>query len=437
VQECVDRINRRYQTPEWTPVRYLLGTVPPAELRAVYRAADVMLVTSLRDGMNLVAKEFVSCRTDDDGVLILSEFAGAAAELPEALIVNPHSVEDLARAMRTALTLDRNARARRMRSLRQQVAKRTVHHWVAEFTADLAGAPTESATPKNRRLETTIRAAIIEGQRLSLAFVYEESLVEEQQATARIRPDPERRELLCDLSFRSHLDLHIISAIDHIALGRWFECVPVTIWAEHGLWHRGRDDRRWCRTQWLDTDWMADLRHFLEQFAARTPGSFVEELSTGFAWHFGRLERAERVTRAGTLFAVLREAADAMGFSVTLRSSLIEIRAGGLSRERTIEKILAAGAALGRLIAFERSRELTVRGALTGSDLLVTVGAPQASADHVLKDVAAVRDVLTTVLGSMHPAGIAPRVLAPAFSTGTTKSPGREAPDVPSAIPAS
>jgi trehalose 6-phosphate synthase/phosphatase len=170
VQECVDRINLRFQTPQWTPIHYLFGAVSPAELRALYCAADVMLVTSLRDGMNLVSKEFVSCRTDDDGVLVLSEFAGAAAELPEALIVNPYSVEHLARAMRTALTLDRNARRRRMRSLRERVAARTVHHWVAEFTADLAGTSAESVTPINRLLTTTTRAAIAEGQRPALAF---------------------------------------------------------------------------------------------------------------------------------------------------------------------------------------------------------------------------------------------------------------------------
>ena len=89
VQACVDRINRRLRTPDWTPVRYVLGSLAPAQLRELYCDADVMLVTSLRDGMNLVAKEFVSCRTDDDGVLVLSEFAGASEELRGALIVTP------------------------------------------------------------------------------------------------------------------------------------------------------------------------------------------------------------------------------------------------------------------------------------------------------------------------------------------------------------
>ena len=157
---CVDRINRRFETPEWTPVRYVLGSLAPAQLREIYRKADVMLVTSLRDGMNLVAKEFVSCRTDDDGVLVLSEFAGASEELRGGLIINPYSVDHLASAIHTALAMPRDERRERMLSLRAQVATRNVHHWVDAFMADLETTPphqpSESATdlPLTKLLRT-------------------------------------------------------------------------------------------------------------------------------------------------------------------------------------------------------------------------------------------------------------------------------------------
>ena len=173
VQECVDRINRRFETPEWTPVRYVLGSLSPAQLREIYRKADVMLVTSLRDGMNLVAKEFVSCRTDDDGVLILSEFAGAAEELRGALIVNPYSVDHLGSAIHAALRMPRDERRERMLSLRAQVATRSVHHWVDRFMADLATtpSPSPSASATDLPLTTILRTAIDDAQPLSLVFV--------------------------------------------------------------------------------------------------------------------------------------------------------------------------------------------------------------------------------------------------------------------------
>ena len=169
VQACVERINRRFETPDWTPVRYVLGSLAPAQLRELYCDADVMLVTSLRDGMNLVAKEFVSCRTDDDGVLVLSEFAGASEELRGALIVNPYSVEHLADAIHTALTMGRDDRRERMLSLRAQVATRTVHQWVDAFMADLASAPLPSESATDLPLTKILRTAIDGAQRLSLA----------------------------------------------------------------------------------------------------------------------------------------------------------------------------------------------------------------------------------------------------------------------------
>lgn len=144
VELLVARINGRFATPDWTPIQYIHRAVDDEELVALYRAADVMLVTPLRDGMNLVAKEFVASRTDEGGVLVLSEFAGAADELTDALIVNPYDIEGVAAAMRQALAMDGAERRRRMRALRERVFQNDVHAWSQSFldalTAVRAGA---------------------------------------------------------------------------------------------------------------------------------------------------------------------------------------------------------------------------------------------------------------------------------------------------------
>jgi trehalose 6-phosphate synthase/phosphatase len=134
----VGRINGRFATPTWTPIHYLYRSVPNDVVLALYRAADVMLVTPLRDGMNLVAKEFAASRIDEDGVLILSEFAGAADELTDALQVNPYDVDGMADTIHRALTMDAAERHQRMRTLRASVVDRDVHHWVATFLDALA-----------------------------------------------------------------------------------------------------------------------------------------------------------------------------------------------------------------------------------------------------------------------------------------------------------
>ena len=137
IDEIVGRINGEHATVDWTPIRYLHQSVSSTQLVALYRAADVMLVTPLRDGMNLVAKEFVASRADGDGVLVLSEFAGAAAQLPEAVSVNPYAIDEVAAAIKTALTMEAGERQRRMRALRARVASQDITWWASSFMRDL------------------------------------------------------------------------------------------------------------------------------------------------------------------------------------------------------------------------------------------------------------------------------------------------------------
>jgi trehalose 6-phosphate synthase/phosphatase len=133
VEALVDRINSTFGRADWIPVDYLFGTVDLNTLVALYRAADVMLVTPLRDGMNLVAKEFVASRPDGDGVLVLSRYAGAAAELHAALLANPTCIDELADVFRTALTMSTAERQVRMRRLRRAVAGNDVFGWSRRF----------------------------------------------------------------------------------------------------------------------------------------------------------------------------------------------------------------------------------------------------------------------------------------------------------------
>jgi trehalose 6-phosphate synthase/phosphatase len=137
IEELVGRINGRFATAAAVPVHYLYRAISPQELVGLYCAADVMAVTPLRDGMNLVAKEFVAARADEDGVLILSEFAGAAEELTQAVRVNPYDLDGMTQAMLTALTMPAEERRTRMRAMRHHVMSHTVQQWAATFLQEL------------------------------------------------------------------------------------------------------------------------------------------------------------------------------------------------------------------------------------------------------------------------------------------------------------
>jgi len=136
LERQVGEINGRFGVPGWVPVHYLHQWIEPAELRAWYKAADIMLVTPLKAGMELVAKEYCAARTDGNGVLVLSEFAGAAAQLgPGALLVNPYAMEATSRALRRALRMKPAERASRMSALRAEVETHDVFWWADSFLA--------------------------------------------------------------------------------------------------------------------------------------------------------------------------------------------------------------------------------------------------------------------------------------------------------------
>jgi trehalose 6-phosphate synthase/phosphatase len=135
IDEAVGRINGRFSEQGWSPVHYLARSLPPEELVPLYRRADVALLTPLRDGMNLVAKEYVAAQLENDGVLILSEMAGAADELQEALLVNPFDIEAVADALHRALSMSQDERRARMSALRDRVRANDVRVWVSRFVA--------------------------------------------------------------------------------------------------------------------------------------------------------------------------------------------------------------------------------------------------------------------------------------------------------------
>jgi trehalose-6-phosphate synthase len=140
VDEQVGRVIGRFSSEGWVPIRYLYTQFGAEDLVAYYKAGDIALLTPLRDGMNLVAKEYVASHTDDDGVLILSEFAGAAHELKEALIVSPYDIDQIAARIRDALTMPPEMRVERMRAMRRQVRTNNLDHWSATFLEALAEA---------------------------------------------------------------------------------------------------------------------------------------------------------------------------------------------------------------------------------------------------------------------------------------------------------
>ena len=138
VDDLIEEINWKYQSDEWKPIIYIREHISPSTLLAYHRLADFCVVSSLHDGMNLVAKEFVSARVDEDGVLMLSRFTGAARELYDALLINPYAIDDFAEAIREAIEMPKDVRQNKMAKLRSMVRDNNIYRWAGEIITELA-----------------------------------------------------------------------------------------------------------------------------------------------------------------------------------------------------------------------------------------------------------------------------------------------------------
>ncbi|HLA09539.1 MAG TPA: bifunctional alpha,alpha-trehalose-phosphate synthase (UDP-forming)/trehalose-phosphatase [Pyrinomonadaceae bacterium] len=292
LDELIGEINGDWSTPNWSPITYVRRGLPQSELAALYAAADVALVTPLRDGLNLVAKEYVACKSSGDGVLILSEFAGAAAEMGEALLVNPYDEEGLSRTIERALTLGEAESRERMLALYRRVHKNNVFAWGKRFTENLASAAkarTEQLgdEPTPLKVDEFVQAFVTARSR-HLLLDYDGTLAPYAPLPQEAAPTPALITLLKHLAKDHSSTIAVVSGRSRTDLERWLGGIP-NIWlaAEHGALLRGPHAINWEVVHPdISDEWKKRVYPVLEHFIDRTPGSFIEEKEYSLVWHY-------------------------------------------------------------------------------------------------------------------------------------------------------
>jgi trehalose 6-phosphate synthase/phosphatase len=294
VHELISDINGEYGTPDWVPVVYIHRGISKPELVAVYQFADVAWVAPLRDGMNLVAKEYVACRGDGSGVLVLSSFAGAAAEMAEALLINPFDQERTAFTVMGALAMSAEEQRDRMLALHERVLRNDVFVWGDRFLAllDEATKLRRERAPENPPLlpiDQLIDAYRKASKRL-LLLDYDGTLVPFAARLQDAVPDYELRTLLEQLTSDPANCVVVISGRSAADLQRWLGQVPrLGLAPEHGARWRLPGSDTW-EGRSADTEWKNTVRPILQHFVDRTPGSFIEEKEFALVWHFRTIE---------------------------------------------------------------------------------------------------------------------------------------------------
>ncbi|HLB53485.1 MAG TPA: bifunctional alpha,alpha-trehalose-phosphate synthase (UDP-forming)/trehalose-phosphatase [Gemmatimonadales bacterium] len=403
VNGLVGRINGSFATPSWVPLHYMFRSLPERRVLALYRAADVMLVTPVRDGMNLVAKEYVAARTDHRGVLVLSEYAGASAELVEAVCTNPYDVDGSAEAFYAALTMPPEEQERRMRALRARVMGHDVHRWVESFLRTLAEPPpADLAMSRNgaARPESML-PAILSARRLVLLLDYDGTLVPVALSPELALPDDDLLDLLRRLSRRRRTEVHILSGRTTGFLDRWFGDLPVHLHAEHGSFTRAPGKTRWLRRDHPAPGWQEAVRPILADFARRTPGALVEVKEAGLAWHWRAADAEVGDRQANELGLHLGQLMSNQPVELLWGDRVLEIRPHGVNKGSVAAELAAEHLPEGLLVAAGNDRtDEDLFAALPDVAITIAVGERPSRARYRVQDVWELRKLLARIGGT-------------------------------------
>jgi trehalose 6-phosphate synthase/phosphatase len=336
VEQLVGRINGSSGSLHNAPIHYLYQPVTQDELVSSYRAADVMVVTPLRDGMNLVAKEYVAARTDGDGVLVLSELAGAASELGEALTVNPYDVESLALNLDRALSMPDAERRERMSALRDKVRARPVELWARSFVSSLE-AGERGPEPRDLRQDfgelDALAATLADNPAVIFALDYDGTLVPIARNPDLAVPDSALMELLSMLSSLNGVRVCVVSGRAQASLAAWLGKLPIDLVAEHGVWSKRAGDAGWrCHVEPSALDWLPDARAILQTYVERAPGALLEKKTAGLAWHYRNVDPYLGLHLARELRVHLVRYFAQLPVSILAGRKVIELRPQGLDK---------------------------------------------------------------------------------------------------------
>jgi trehalose 6-phosphate synthase/phosphatase len=329
IDKKVGTINSVYRTMDWTPIHYYYRALPIELLSALYYTADVCLVTPMRDGMNLVSKEYVASRINNDGVLILSEMAGASKELIDALIVNPNNTVEVADAIITAINMPLDEQQRRMQQMRQMVSKFNISHWMKIFMDKLKEVIQLQRSMQTRYIGSATEQSIIsryaKTQKRIIFLDYDGTLVDFKSTVEQAIPDEELYRIINQLTDDPANHIVLISGRKHENLQEWFSDIPIDIIAEHGAWFK-KQQTSWHKLPGLSAQWKHDIMPVLETYVDRTPGTFIEEKSYSLVWHYRKAQKGLGELRAGELMNNLKYLANDKGLQLLPGDKVVEIK---------------------------------------------------------------------------------------------------------------
>ncbi len=335
IEELVGGINGEFGTLNWNPIIYFYRSLPFDNLIELYSSSEIALLTPLRDGMNLVAKEFIASKTNGRGVLILSEMAGATKELGEALLVNPNNIKDVSDAIYKALVMADDKKIKAITVMQKRIERYDVHKWASEFVIALSNTREKQALHQARKVSDKllkeISANYSKAKNRILFLDYDGTLQRFFALPTDAKPDKDLLQLLDDLHHQTNTDLVLVSGRDKGTLNEWFGGRGYSLIAEHGVWCK-EIGGEWKERNQSSSHWKDYIKPVLESYVDRTPGSLIEEKSHSLVWHYRKADIELGVLRALELTTDLSNLILNQDLEILEGSKVIEIKMAGVNK---------------------------------------------------------------------------------------------------------
>lgn len=337
IELLISEINGKYGNLKWTPIVYQYSSVEFRTLLGLYTCCDIALISPLRDGMNLVAKEFVASRYDENGVLLLSDMTGAAKELTDALLFNPLDKNEIALKIKQAIDMPEVERVKRMSNLRKQVKTYSVEKWSNDFIKSLNSVYKLRSFPKPIDYDCK-REILIQYQNSKKRLIlldYDGTLTSFKSSPELAFPSENLKELLYNLGNNPKNEVVLVSGRDRKTLDEWFGEMPLTLIAEHGTFIKKSN---WQSTITETTHWKEGVMNIMTQFAINTSEAFLEEKTYSVCWHYRNVEALKGFAQSRELISLLTDYLNGSNATIIDGNKVIEVKPAQINKGKAIQR---------------------------------------------------------------------------------------------------